>query len=191
MRELKVKNIIIGKQFENSENYEEFIKIINEKHIKVYVVEAGEKIRIEKNLYIDVLWPSLENIISENILNNNSLVCKLVYKNFSMLFTGDIEKIAEQRILEKYSQNINKLKATVLKVAHHGSKTSSTIEFLKVVKPKIAVIGVGANNTFGHPSDITLESLEQLKCKIYRTDKNGEISIIVKNNEKVDIHRNK
>ena len=124
-------------------------------------------------------------------MNNNSLVCKLVYKNFSILFTGDIEEVAEQKILEKYSKNINKLESTILKVAHHGSKTSSTIEFLKAVKPKFALIGVGVNNTFGHPSDITIESLEQLKCKIYRTDKNGEISIIIKNNEKVEIHRNK
>lgn len=74
-------------------------------------------------------------MIYENAINNNSLVCKLKYKNFSMLFTGDIEEIAEKAILAKYSKNKNILKADVLKVAHHGSKTSSTIDFLKAVKP--------------------------------------------------------
>ena len=125
MQELKVKNIVIGKQFEVCNNYEEFIEIVKEKKIKVYVMEEGQRIKIEKDLYFDVLWPSSDNVISKNILNNNSLVCKLGYKSFSMLFTGDIEEIAEKTILEKYKET-NVLKSTILKVAHHGSKSSST-----------------------------------------------------------------
>ena len=91
MEELKVKNVVIGKQFETCENYEKFIKIVKEKKIKVMVVEAGQKIKIEKELYFDVIWPNSENKISDNVLNNNSFVCKLVYQDFSMLFTGYIE----------------------------------------------------------------------------------------------------
>ena len=91
---------------------------------------------------IFVLWPNDKELIEENPLNNNSLVCKLIYKNFSMLFTGDIEEIAEKEILRKYNNNLSLLKSTVLKVAHHGSKTSSCIDFLNAVKPKIALIGV-------------------------------------------------
>ena len=159
MQELKVKNVIIGKQFGDSENYQKFIEIVSEKKIKNYVVEAGQRINIEKNLYFDVLWPSSDNVVTENTLNNNSLVCKLVYRNFSMLFTGDIEEIAEKAILEMYENNLNTLKATVLKVAHHGSKTSSVEEFIETVKPKIALIGVGENNKFGHPNDAVLERL--------------------------------
>lgn len=68
-----------------------------------------------------MLWPTSSNIIEENVLNNNSLVCKMVYKNFSMLFTGDIEEIAEKAMLEKY-KNTNILKSTVLKVAHMVQK---------------------------------------------------------------------
>ena len=83
MQELKVKNVIIGKQFENSENLQEFLKIVKEKNIKVTVVEQGNKINIEKNLYFNVLWPSSSNSISENAVNNNALVCKLYYKNFT------------------------------------------------------------------------------------------------------------
>lgn len=122
MKELKVKNVIIGKQFEICQNYEEFLKVAKESKIKVLTVEAGQKINIEKELYFDVLWPSSKNIISQNSINNNSLVCKMTYKNFSILFTGDIEQIAEKAILQKYKNREDILKATVLKVAHHRFK---------------------------------------------------------------------
>ena len=177
MQEIKVNNVIIGKQYEKCENYKKFIEIVKKKNIKVNVVEAGQKINIERNLFFDVLWPCIDNMISENAINNNSLVCKLKYKNFLMLFTGDIEEIAEKAILAKYSKNKNILKADVLKVAHHGSKTSSTIDFLKAVKPNYAVIGVGKDNNFGHPSDITIQNLKDMGVKIYRTDEIGEIEI--------------
>lgn len=162
MEELKVKNVIIAKQFETCENYEEFKNIVKEKKIKVHVVDAGRRIKIEKNLYFDVLWPSSGHVIQENSINNNSLVCKLVYKDFSMLFTGDIEEIAEKAILNKY-KDTNILQSTILKVAHHGSKSSSIEGFLNAVKPKIAVIGVGENNTFGHPNQGVIERLGNLR----------------------------
>ncbi len=157
LQNIKVKNVIIGKQFEDSENYQKFLKIVKENKIKIHVVEAGKRIKIENNLYFDILWPSSNNIIMENSINNNSLVCKMVYKNFSCIFTGDIEKIAEKAILEKYKD----LKSTILKVAHHGSKSSSIEEFLHSVKPKISIIGVGKRNTFGHPDIGVLKRLER------------------------------
>lgn len=160
IQEVDVKNIIIGKQFEASQNYQEFIKLVKEKNIKVQVVEAGQRIRIEEDLYFDVLWPDSENLIFENNINNNSLVCKMVYRDISILFTGDVEEIAEKAILKEY-KNTNILNSTILKVAHHGSKSSSIQEFLNVVKPKIALIGVGKNNTFGHPNDEVLERIKR------------------------------
>ena len=135
LQEIKVRNVIIGKQFEDSINYQKFIKIVKEKKMKVYVVEVGQKIKIEKDLYFDVLWPSSNKVISENNINNNSLVCKMMYQKFSMLFTGDIEEIAEKEILEKYKYT-NTLESTILKVAHHGSKSSSTEEFLERLERK-------------------------------------------------------
>lgn len=177
MQEIKVNNIIIGKQYKSSENYEEFIKIVKEKKINVKIVEGGEKVSIEDNLYFDIIWPFSDNMISDNSLNNNSLVCKLNYKNYSMLFTGDIEAIAEKAILKKYSKNLNILKSDILKVAHHGSKTSSITEFIEKIKPKYAIIGVGEDNKFGHPSDSTIQNLEKANIRIYRTDKMGEIEI--------------
>lgn len=181
MEELKVKNVIIGKQFEDSNNYKRFINIAKNKKIRVIVVEAGQRINIEKKLYFDVLWPDQKNVINENVLNNNSLVCKLTYNDFNILFTGDIEEIAEKEILKKYA-NTDILSSEVLKVAHHGSKTSSTEEFIKAVNPSIALIGVGKNNKFKHPSNITLECLNNLKCNIYRTDKDGEIILKINQN---------
>lgn len=128
-------------------------------------------------MYFDIIWPFSDNMISDNSINNNSLVCKLNYKNYSMLFTGDIEAIAEKAILKKYSKNLNILKSDILKVAHHGSKTSSITEFIEKIKPKYAIIGVGEDNKFGHPSDSTIQNLEKANIRIYRTDKMGEIEI--------------
>ena len=98
------------------------------------------------------------------------------FKEFSMLFTGDIEDVAEKKILNIYGEKSSSvLKADVLKVAHHGSKTSTIQEFFEKVNPKICLIGVGENNMFGHPANEVVERLSGRK--IYRTDKNGEITL--------------
>lgn len=95
-------------------------------------------------------------------------------KYFTILFTGDIEEDAEQELVKVYGE---KLKSDILKVAHHGSKTSSTTEFLQAVSPRISLIGVGKDNTFGHPNEGVIERLKSIKTKIFRTDINGEITI--------------
>lgn len=178
LEELKIEKVYISKQIEKTENYEKFIKIVKKKKINVHEVKAGNRIQIEKNLYFDILWP-IEDQITTNVLNNNAIVCNLHYKNFSMLFTGDIEEISEKQILKLYSDSKKLLKTDILKVAHHGSKTSSTSEFLNAVKAKFAVIGVGKNNNFGHPSQQVIQRLQESGVKVYRTDENGEISIII------------
>ena len=178
MKEIKVKNVIVGKQFENSDNLQKFLEIINQNNIKTTIVEAESKIEIEKDVAFEILWPDSNKPISEKTLNNNAMVCKLVNNKFSMLFTGDIEKIAEKEIVNKYI-NTKKLESNILKVAHHGAKSSSSNEFLEKVNPSVAVIGVGKNNLYGHPSDETITNLQKKNVKIYRTDKYGEISIKV------------
>ena len=102
------------------------------------------------------------------MLNNNSIVAKLNYKKIGILFTGDIEEIAEKQIIKKYGA---KLKANILKAAHHGSKSSTIQEFVDLVKPQIALIGVGEKNTFGHPNSGVLLRLEKIGAQIFRTDK--------------------
>ncbi|MBR3255971.1 MAG: hypothetical protein IKF97_07190 [Clostridia bacterium] len=189
IQELKVDKVIISKQAENSENYTKFKELVNEKHIKVLIISMGETLRIEQDLYFEVLWPDNEKLITENALNNNSIVCKLYYKNFSMIFTGDIEENAEKLILQKFN-NSNILNSTVLKVGHHGSKTSSTLAFLEAVKPKMALIGVGENNKFGHPNDEVIKRLQTFGTRIYRTDKMGEITLIIDNKGKIKVEEN-
>lgn len=165
MEELKVDNVVISKQKENSNNYKRFIEIVNEKKIKVMVVGKGDRIKIEDNLFFDILWPNNSLLIGENALNNNSIVCKMYYKSFSMLFTGDIEEIAEKEILKEYNGHLQKLNSNVLKIGHHGSKTSSSQNFIEVIKPGIALIGVGQNNKFGHPNEEILQRLNALRYK--------------------------
>lgn len=183
-----MKNIIISKQGEISENYKRFEELLKKKKTKLIIVNKGDYLQIEKDVYIDIIWPDNSNFIKENILNNNSIVCKINYKNFSMLFTGDIEEIAENEILKENTPQKLKadiLKADILKVGHHGSKSSSTKDFIETVSPKIAVIGVGLNNNFGHPNKGVLERLEKINCKIYRTDIMGEIKLKYKNGKYV------
>ncbi len=175
LQELRVGKIYINKQGENSQNYEKFLEIVSEKKLNVQIVKAGDKILID-NLSFNILWPT-EKQISENILNNNAIVMKLHYRNFSMLFTGDIEEPAEKAILNTYKNKLEIFQSTILKVAHHGSKSSSTQEFLDVVKPKIALIGVGENNLFGHPNAHVIERLEECGIKVFRTDESGEINV--------------
>ena len=176
LEEIKVEKVLIAKQEEQSENYKRFFNIVKEKNIPVIVGKRGDKINIEKDLYLDILFPESEQI-EENMINNNSLVFNIHYNNFSMLFTGDIEEIAEKRIIE--ITNKSRLKADIIKIPHHGSKTSSTRELLEIVLPKIALIGVGKDNLFGHPSSETIDKLDELEIKTYRTDINGEIMINV------------
>ena len=114
-----------------------------------------------------------KSISTNKVLNNNSIVCKMNFKKRSIHFTGDIEKIAEEKIIEIFHGK--KIKCDILKIAHHGSKSSSIQEFLKVASPKIALIGVGINNKFGHPDSEVINRLKKENVKIYRTDINGEV----------------
>lgn len=184
---IKVKNIIISKQGENSENFQNFQKLIQNKKINIIVAEKGTIIRVDKYSYFEILFPEA-NLIKENILNNNSIVTNFHCMEFSMLFTGDIEDKAEKIMLELY-KNTDKLNATILKVPHHGSKTSSTKEFLEEVKPKIVLIGVGENNKFGHPNMEVIERLKKYTSLIYRTDECGEVEIIIKDKTSIKIKK--
>ena len=178
LEEIKVEKIIISKQIQITEQYIKLLEIAQNKKIKILQVQRGNKLKIENNFTIDILFPDIEQI-TENAINNNSIVAKITYKNFRMLFTGDIEEIAEKELIKLYKNN--ELNVDILKVAHHGSKTSSTKEFLDLVSPKIALIGVGKNNNFGHPNQDVLERLTDLGAKVYRTDKCGEITITIDN----------
>ncbi len=160
---------------------------MKKKQINVILVKQGDKINIEKDVYFEILFPE-EELLQENVLNNNSIVAKLYYKNFSALFTGDIEEIAERKLIEKY-KNTSKLRSTLLKVAHHGSKSSSIKEILDKIRPKILLIGVGKNNKFGHPNEEVINRFRTYGTKVFRTDQDGEISIIIDMTGKIRIKK--
>lgn len=173
LNSIKVKNIIISKQAESTYNYKKIMETVASKKINLILVKRGDVINVDKNVEIKIIYP--ESKLYFDDINNNSIVAKLTYKNFSILYTGDIEKLAEERIVKIAK---HELQSTILKVPHHGSNTSSTEEFLKSVKPQIALIGVGKNNKFGHPGEAVINRLKSMKARIYRTDQNGEITII-------------
>lgn len=162
LENMKIENVVIGVQAEKYENCVEFMKLAKNKNVNIITLKSGEILNIDKETSFEVFFPVVEHTILENKINNNSLVGKLKYKDFSILFTGDIEDEAEKYLSSKYGE---KLKSDILKVAHHGSKTSSTSDFIKYVNPKIALIGVGQNNNFGHPSNEVIERLENLRCE--------------------------
>ena len=180
LEEINVGKVFIGEQFEECENYHKFINIIKQKKLEIAKIKKGDKIIID-NIIFNILFPDIENPIKENILNNNSIVMQMKYKSITTLFTGDIEEIAEEQIIKE------NIEADILKIAHHGSKTSSTQKFLEKVKPKIALIGVGENNKFGHPNIEVIKRLENLNTKIFRTAQNGEITIKINHLGKIKI----
>lgn len=138
IKKIKVKNIVISKQSEESQEFIQFMEVANKKNISIHEVSKGDRIHFDKYVYIDVLYP--DKVLSFEDLNNNSIVAKLNYNNFSALFTGDIGIQAEEVLLKEYDKDI--LQSTVIKIAHHGSGSSSDLNFLKLVEPKIALIGV-------------------------------------------------
>lgn len=166
IKEIKVDKIFIGEQKVTDDNFKALMKIADLKNIPVVFLNRGDKIKAD-NIVFDVLNPG--EFIEENPINNNALVFKVIYKNAEFLFTGDIEKEAEKK-LEKFD-----ITSDVLKVAHHGSNTSSTRDFINKVKPDICVIQVGKNN-YGQPDAYVLKYLNSVS-KVYRTDEDGAVII--------------
>jgi competence protein ComEC len=106
--------------------------------------------------------------------NNESVVGKLIFGNFSMMFTGDAEQQAEKVMVDNFAGD---LRSTLLKAGHHGSKTSSSAAFLRAVQPEGVLISCGAGNDYGHPHKQTMKKYQSLKLKIYETDLNGTIVV--------------
>ena len=167
INEFVVDKIYMPKVAHTSKTYENLLLTIKNKNLKVNTAKAGTTIDLGNKIKIEVMAPNSENY---NNLNDYSAVVKIEYENVSFLFTGDAEAISEKEMVEKYG---NKLKANVLKVGHHGSTTSTTLNFLNTVSPEYAIISVGENNSYGHPNQETLDKLKNID--VFRTDKLGTI----------------
>lgn len=165
----KVSHILIP-PFIKKTKLHQYLFTDKKNNFKVNYLTAGMSFEIA-NCIINVLNPKIDNLSSDR--NENSIVLLISYKNKRFLFTGDLSKKGEERIVKDYNlQNID-----ILKAGHHGSKTSSGELFLNLVKPKLVVISVGKNN-FGHPAPEVIKRFKQKSIKYLRTDQNGLIKII-------------
>ncbi len=154
--------------------YMEFLEVIYEKKIPYKTVHRGEELTGFSGVRIEFLNPPDPFLEAGGAdINNNSVVIKLSYGRVQFLFCADIEKEAERELLN-YG---GRLQSHVIKVPHHGSKSSSSWEFIKEVSPEVAIISVGRRNRFGHPDSMTLNKYKRVDSRIYRTDINGAIII--------------
>lgn len=172
LKNIKVNNVIISKQTEITDNFQSIIKIVKEKNINTIVVSAGDILKLDKYSKIEIFNPDNKQSIKD--MNDNSIIAKFTSYDTSILFTGDASVDIEKRLINDTNSD---LKSAILKVSHHGSITGTSAEFLEKVNPKIALIGVGKNNKFGHPNEEVLKRLKNYNISIYRTDKMGEINI--------------
>lgn len=175
MKRFDIENILITGVYSDDPYYLELLQNIKSLDTNVFIANADTDF-LFNNVLLDVIYPFAQIAYKsfEN-QNNSSIVIKVFYKDEVILLTGDIEKTIEQEII---NSNIN-IKSDILKMAHHGSKTSSSAEFLKKASPEISVIQVGKNNKFGHPNEETLENLSSAGVKeIYRTDEEGIIEFV-------------
>jgi competence protein ComEC len=174
LQRYKVKLVLYLDTDYDTPEAEEWLNLIQLKHIKSTLATAGQEIDLgSKDITLEVVNPTPGSTVPAM---DNGIVLKLSDEKISFLLTSDISADAEHDLITQRAD----VSCTVLKVAHHGSNDSSTAAFLAVADPKVAVISVGADNTFGHPGADTLLRLADIvgADNIYRTDKNGTVECI-------------
>lgn len=162
-------NVYMSSKVTNTKTFENLLDTIELKGIDIIIPEVGEKIDFG-SCDVTILGPVKEY----KEINDNSLVLKVKFGNSKFIFTGDMEEKSEKDIVETGLD----LSSDVLKVAHHGSDSSSSYVFLKEVNPKYAVISCGIDNSYNHPNDIILSRLNDVGAEVFRTDKLGTIVAI-------------
>jgi len=177
LQRYKVKQVLEPGVSYNSSIYQEWLRLVEDKGIEYNIARAGQEIDLGSGITIEILNPPAEFFQGTSCdIDNNGVVLELAWNKVSFLFTADIREEAE---FELIGQRAN-LKSTVLKIAHHGSETSTSPQFLAAVDPEVAVISVGADNPFGHPSPEVLERLIDSvgEDNVYRTDEDGTIEFL-------------
>jgi len=171
MQTYQIGEILDTKTQSESQVYKKYREIIDAEKISEVDGVAGVNIKIEENAEVKILSPAENYNPNEKDTNLNSVGARLAFGENSFLFTGDLPSDGEQTLI-KSGESID---AQILKVGHHGSKYSSSVEFLKAVNPRDAIISVGANNRYGHPATEILERLKNMSINILRTDERGDI----------------
>ncbi|MFZ4648615.1 MAG: ComEC/Rec2 family competence protein [Patescibacteria group bacterium] len=147
-----------------------FFEIANETRVSLEKLKNNKTILFDQNCSMQLFPP--HDSETKNV-NNRSIALRLVCGEARLLLAGDGEEARENELLLEH-QNLS---ADIFKASHHGSKTSNSQEFLEAINPKVVIISVGENNTFGHPSENIIERFKKMGIRIFRTDKNGNISI--------------
>ncbi|MFA6354330.1 MAG: MBL fold metallo-hydrolase [Candidatus Paceibacterota bacterium] len=179
-----LKNYSVGTFITNGQTadlpeWKEFEKNAKEKNIPIITLISGDKIKSGKN-FLSIISPTNE-LLQSSETNDSCMVIQLETENLSVLYTCDIDSTTEKYLVKNFSSALN---SVILKVPHHGSKYSSSNEFLDAVQPKIAIIEVGAKNSYGHPTEEALARLTSSTIKkIFRTDQDGTIKIITADNK--------
>lgn len=154
--------------------YRQLVGLLDDRHIPVHLARAGMRIHLGDGVWLEVLHPAATLIRgSDSDTNNNSIVVRLEYGNMAFLLPADVEAGVEARLRAD-----PRLRAQVLKLAHHGSGTSSTPAFLAAVQPWVAAISVGADNRYGLPDAAVLDRVDELGIRLYRTDQHGDIEFV-------------
>ena len=164
----EIGKIYMPKVVSTTKTYESLLMAIKDKNLKINTAKAGTSIIDTDTLKINILAPNSETYTE---LNNYSAVTKITYGTTKFLFMGDAEKLSENEIKENVT-------ADVIKIGHHGSNTSSSIDFIKKVNAKYGIISVGINNKYNLPKEETITNWENSGTKIYLTSTNGTITAI-------------
>lgn len=164
----EIGKIYMPKAVSTTRTYESLLMAIKDKNLKINTAKAGTSIIDTDALKINILAPNSETYTE---LNNYSVVTKITYGTTKFLFMGDAEKLSENEIKEDVT-------ADVIKIGHHGSNTSSSIDFIKKVNAKYGIISVGLNNKYNLPKEETITNWENSGTKIYLTSINGTITAI-------------
>lgn len=155
-----------------TKTYSRLLAAINSQRVPVIEAQAGQSFAYGDVLF-QVLWPTAGGLATVKTTNERSVVVKVTYGSQDLLLTGDAPDTVEEQLLEQGSD----LAAEILKVGHHGSGHSSTRPFLHAVQPRLAVVSVGAKNTYGHPAPRVLTDLTRVGAQVLRTDVLGDIFV--------------
>ncbi|MNJ30975.1 ComEC family competence protein [compost metagenome] len=185
LEQFPVDALLINGTLSDSATIKKLMSTALHKQIPIYAAKQGMSLKVDASTRIQVLSPEADVTRNEGIpyskeQNHESIVFALQMAGAAFLFTGDMDEAAEHRILEGLNREFQP-KIDVMKIAHHGSKTSTSPEWLEYWQPAAAVISAGASNSYGHPHPIVVERLNSLTSPIYRTDQQGEVQMEVNN----------
>ena len=169
VKQYKVRKIWVNGVKKDTRVYQNWEKALSESSLKVEIVKAGNKLKLEDSLILSVIWPQKDFISSKT--NLLGIVIKLSYGEFDALLAADADKN-----VQPYTSSLGHVE--VLKVPHHGASESVSEAFLNLTSPEVSIISVGEKNPYNHPRQEALDLLTKSGSKIYRTDKDGSIEIV-------------